>query len=182
MLLVQITASGQGAGARQARRPQATVVVVTERERIDYEWDWLGNQVGWDDDASSFYERSLGTITNGRTEEGEARPSALYLATNIDNAVLACEGDAPSRSPAQQLSLLRCAPKSSGIEGGWDGAGWVEVDYGDSGNVESFTVHGECRGSARAIRELDAAKRGYTTRTGARDWRTKWPSARHRAH
>ena len=91
--------------------------VVTEGERID-DWDWLGNQTSWDDDASSFYEHSLGTITNGRDEEGEARPSALYLATNIDSI--------------------------PGIEGGWDGAGWVEVDYGDSGNVESFTVHGEC--------------------------------------
>jgi hypothetical protein len=76
--------------------------VVTGRQRIDYEWDWLGNQVGWDDDASSFYERSIGAITNGRTEGGGARPSALYLATNIDTV--------------------------PGIESGWDGAGWLEVE------------------------------------------------------
>ncbi|MBN8614789.1 MAG: RHS repeat-associated core domain-containing protein [Deltaproteobacteria bacterium] len=90
---------------------------MTEGERID-DWDWLGNQVGWDDDASSFYERSLGAITNGRDEGDDTRPSALYFATNIDSV--------------------------AGIESGWDGAGWVEVAYGDSGNVTSFTVHGEC--------------------------------------
>jgi hypothetical protein len=83
---------------------------VTEGEHIDYEWDWLGNQVGWDDDASSFYERSIGAISNGRTEGGGARPSASV----------------------------------AGIESGWDGAGWVEVEYGAGGNVSSFTVHGAC--------------------------------------
>jgi hypothetical protein len=31
-----------------------------------------------------------------------------------------------------------------GIESGWDGAGWVEVEYGAGGNVSSFTVHGAC--------------------------------------
>ncbi len=115
-------AAANGADPMQPRpAPSAGGAPADRVNVLDYEWDWLGNQVAWDDDASSFYERSLGTITNGRTEEGGARPSALYLATNIDS--------------------------SPGIEGGWDGAGWVEVDYGDSGNVESFTVHGECTDS-----------------------------------
>ncbi|MBN8611330.1 MAG: hypothetical protein J0L92_12125 [Deltaproteobacteria bacterium] len=78
---------------------------MTEGERID--------------DAWSFYERSLGTLTSGNDEDADAaRPSALYLATNI--------------------------PESGGVESSWDGAGWVEVAYGVSGNVSSFTVHGEC--------------------------------------
>jgi RHS repeat-associated protein len=30
------------------------------------------------------------------------------------------------------------------VDPGWNGAGWVEVEYGISGNVASFTVHGQC--------------------------------------
>ncbi|MBX7192442.1 MAG: EndoU domain-containing protein [Sandaracinaceae bacterium] len=62
-----------------------------------------------------FYERGIGAITNGRDVGG--RPSALYLTTNIP---------------------------STGVESGWEGAGWVEASYGVSGNVTSFTVHGQC--------------------------------------
>jgi hypothetical protein len=32
---------------------------------LDYAWDWLGNEVERLDDAWSFYERSLGTLTSG---------------------------------------------------------------------------------------------------------------------
>jgi hypothetical protein len=68
---------------------------------------------------SSEVERSLGTLTSGNDANASApRPSALYLATNIDDV--------------------------GGVESTWDGAGWVEVQYGVSGNVTSFTVHGEC--------------------------------------
>ncbi len=95
---------------------------------VDVRHDGRGHaastQIEWHDDAwedsqrpngQTFYERGIGQITNGREIGG--RPSALYLSTNI---------------PA------------SGVELGWEGAGWVEVAYGVSGNVESFTVHGQC--------------------------------------
>ncbi len=99
--------------------PDHLGAVPTDRVRaLDYDWDWLGNEVERLDDQYAFYERSLGTLTSGNDEHaGGGRPSALYLATNIPD---------------------------SGVEGTWDGAGWVEVVYGVSGNVRSFTVHGEC--------------------------------------
>jgi RHS repeat-associated protein len=76
----------------------------------------LGVQVS---SRSGEVERSLGTLTSGNDpDSGGGRPSALYLATNIDGA--------------------------GGVESTWDGAGWVEVQYGVSGNVSSFTVHGQC--------------------------------------
>lgn len=77
------------------------------------------NEVERIDDAWTFYERSLGTLTSGIDEDAEMpRPSALHLASNI--------------------------PASGGVESTWNGAGWVEVAYGASGNVTSFTVHGQC--------------------------------------
>jgi len=60
---------------------------------------------------------SIGEITNGR--DIDRRPGALYLSTNI--------------------------PPSGGIESTWGGAGWVEVNYGQGGNVSDYTVHGQCQ-------------------------------------
>jgi len=119
-------ASAANANAPMHPRPAPMVgeSPTTRIQQLDYEWDWLGNQIEWLDDAwedaqrpsgQTFYERGIGNITNGRDVGG--RPSALYLSTNIP---------------------------SSGVEPGWEGAGWVEVAYGVSGNVESFTVHGQC--------------------------------------
>jgi RHS repeat-associated protein len=88
----------------------------TRVSQLDYAFDWLGNQTQWDDDAWSFFERSIGRITNGR-ETGN-RPGALYLSTNIT---------------------------TGGIESTWGGAGWVEVNYGQGGNVSDYTVHGQCQ-------------------------------------
>ena len=126
------------AGARSAtstgrtRQPRpASMIGQSHGERIqqlDYEWDYLGNQIRWLDDAfeaesrgEMFYERGIGEITNGNStgaSAGSLRPSALYLSTNIDT--------------------------TGGVDPSWNGAGWVEVDYGISGNVASFTVHGQC--------------------------------------
>jgi RHS repeat-associated protein len=39
---------------------------------------------------------------------------------------------------------------AGGVDPSWNGAGWVEVDYGISGNVASFTVHGQCHDNAPA--------------------------------
>jgi RHS repeat-associated protein len=97
--------------------PRVGALPANRVENINYAYDWLGNQTEWHDDQSSFFERSIGEITNGR-ETGN-RPGALYLSTNI--------------------------PGSGGIESTWGGAGWVEVNYGQGGNVSDYTVHGQCQ-------------------------------------
>jgi RHS repeat-associated protein len=51
-------------------------------QRILYQsfnYDWLGNSTGTDDDAKGFYDRSLGTIAQGNTTRG---PYQLYAAGN----------------------------------------------------------------------------------------------------
>jgi RHS repeat-associated protein len=123
-------AAGPNADDPMQPRP-ASMIGQSHGERIqqlDYEWDYLGNQIRWLDDAfeaesrgEMFYERGIGEITNGNStgaSAGSLRPSALYLSTNIDT--------------------------TGGVDPGWNGAGWVEVEYGISGNVASFTVHGQC--------------------------------------
>ena len=97
------------------QEPAPMVADTTSANRVvslTWSWDYLANQTSWTDDSHAFYERSLGAITNGNDESGQ-RPSAIYLASNID---------------------LGTGP----------GAGWVEVDYGDGGNVTAMTVHGQC--------------------------------------
>ncbi|MCB9634610.1 MAG: hypothetical protein H6721_20995, partial [Sandaracinus sp.] len=107
-----------------AALPEARVVNLT------YETDWLANVVEWTDDAASFYERSLGEITNGSLADGD-RPAALRLATNLPEAQTA--GD--------------------------DLGGYVTVDYGQNGNVVAMTVHARCADApARAcVDDRDAA-------------------------
>lgn len=90
---------------------------------LDWSWDWLGNNTSWNDDADSFYERSAGRISNGVGDTGltgatSPRPSALYLASTVPTT-------------------------ANGLADGTRD-GWVEVQYGVSGNVTSYTVHGAC--------------------------------------
>ncbi|MBN4049561.1 hypothetical protein JYT86_00725, partial [bacterium AH-315-N03] len=80
---------------------------------LNWSWDYLANQTEWDDDQQSFYERSIGRIDNGDALSDTLRPSALYLASNVD------------------------------VAGGTD-RGWVEVDYGEGGNMRAMTVHAQC--------------------------------------
>jgi len=86
---------------------------------LEYSHDWLANMTSWTDDASVFYERSIGEIVNGNDLSPNQtaptyRPSALYLASNL-------------------------APGTTGDRGGW-----LEADYGVSGNLLSMTVHAQC--------------------------------------
>ncbi|MFT3925550.1 MAG: SpvB/TcaC N-terminal domain-containing protein [Myxococcales bacterium] len=85
---------------------------------LEYSYDWLANMTSWDDDGHMFYERSLGSITNGANLATGAsparRPSALYLASNLD--------------PSTPTDL----------------GGWVETDYGRGGNLLAMTVHARC--------------------------------------
>ncbi|MBI4511515.1 MAG: hypothetical protein HY698_17915 [Deltaproteobacteria bacterium] len=93
-----------------ARMPEGRVA------NLMWQYDWLGNMTHWTDDANAFYERSIGTITNGNAAGASGaslRPSALYLASDL-------------RGPAT------------------DRGGWVEMDYGVSGNAVAMTVHAQC--------------------------------------
>jgi RHS repeat-associated protein len=83
-----------------------------------WEWDWLGNMTEWTDDAQQFYERSIGDITNGHDLGASARPSALYVSTNLD---VVTDGT-----------------------GGWVEVDYDPERGGSGGNVTSLTVHGEC--------------------------------------
>ncbi|HJL44359.1 MAG TPA: RHS repeat-associated core domain-containing protein, partial [Polyangiaceae bacterium LLY-WYZ-15_(1-7)] len=104
------------------RTSPAPVVGTVPGERVmslTWDVDWLGNVTDWSDDAHHFYERSLGATHNGADIDPSSRPSALYLAADLEG------------------------PPS-------DRGGWVEMDYGESGNLEMMTVHGTCADAAGA--------------------------------
>ena len=89
-------------------------------ESMSWRYDWLANMTSWTDDASSFYERSIGDdLANGADDTVQRRPSALYLSSNL-----------PTSEPS--------------YDAGVDRGGWLEVEYGVSGNVVALTVHGQC--------------------------------------
>ena len=100
---------------------------------ITYDYDWLGNQTVWNDDAHAFYERSLGTSdasrrdllngTDANESAGGHRPAALYFASNVDHVLFQ-----ERRAAATAI----------------DRGGYLEVEYGESGNVLSMTVRAQC--------------------------------------
>jgi RHS repeat-associated protein len=63
------------------RRAKPTPQVSFARRLLEqrYDYDWLGNTTRTTDDADGFYERSLGTVTNGAAAAG---PHQLKAATN----------------------------------------------------------------------------------------------------
>jgi len=85
---------------------------------LQYSHDWLANNTSWHDDANVFYERSIGSIVNGAD-----------LSSN-------------SAMPADRPSALYLAVDLDGT--GPDLGGWLETDYGVSGNVLGLTVHAQC--------------------------------------
>ena len=104
------------------RPTPAAMAAALPAERVNtlrWRYDWLGNMQEWTDDASSFYERSLGDIENGADRATHERPGALHLASNIQKS-------------------------ASTIDVGADRGGWVEADYGENGNVVAMTVHAQC--------------------------------------
>ncbi|MDH5493723.1 MAG: RHS repeat-associated core domain-containing protein, partial [Myxococcales bacterium] len=115
---------------------------------LAYEYDWLGNMVEWSDDAGSFYERSLGPggqIGNGFDDPADAaaapsegrRPAALYLSSNIRTS-----------------SGLPLSP----------GNGWLSLEYGEGGNVETMTVRAECTDAGAAGSCVDDPTLSYDAR------------------
>ena len=111
------------------RRKPAPMVSTLPAERpvsFTYAYDWLANMTEWTDDASAFYERSLGGggsggggILNGH--EAGARPGALYFASNIDSSL-----------------------GGGTVDPAIDRGGYVTLEYGVGGNVRSMTVRGQC--------------------------------------
>lgn len=99
--------------------PMVAALPETRVISLTFQHDWLANLVDWTDDAHSFYERSIGTVTNG-SGEPDGRPSALRLATNL-----------PTSPPAQ-------------VEPGVDRGGWAYLEYGEGGNVIAMTVRAQC--------------------------------------
>jgi RHS repeat-associated protein len=103
---------------REEPAPMMPVMPSNRVAQLNYDYDWLANMTSFTDNASSFYERSIGTITNGDTVAGR-RPSAMYISSHLPIG-------APSYSP------------------GTDRGGYVELDYGVSGNAVAMTVHARC--------------------------------------
>src|SRR6185503_16114684 len=95
--------------------PMVSALPTSRAASLTWEHDWLGNVTEWTDDAHAFYERSIGAATNG----ADVGVAADLRPTAI---YLAADLDGP--------------PTSRG--------GWLELDYGESGNVAAMTVHGEC--------------------------------------
>ncbi len=120
-------------GADPMRRQPAPMLPQMASDRVktlEYRHDWLANQVSWIDDTlgsngegTSFYERSIGQegqLVNGADEDIDAlRPAALYFSAQLPTA-------APS------------------FDAGIDRGGWVDLEYGESGNVEEMTVRAQC--------------------------------------
>ncbi|MAQ18085.1 MAG: hypothetical protein CMN30_25215 [Sandaracinus sp.] len=120
------------------RRDPAPMVSALPAERphdFRYQYDWLANQTRWTDDSGVFYERSLGEdIVNGQDIGG--RPSALYFSSNILTEGAIMSGVAAGETlpnPAR------------------DRGGWVSLEYGESGNVRSMTVRGQCHDTTMQI-------------------------------
>ncbi|HBQ17788.1 MAG TPA: hypothetical protein DEF51_43895 [Myxococcales bacterium] len=108
---------------RTTPAPMAAALPPERVRSLTWQYDWLGNMQEWTDDAHAFYERSLGDIENGADRAAHERPAALHLATDIRQS---------SQPPVS-------------IDVGEDRGGWVELTYGQSGNVVEMTVHGQCR-------------------------------------
>ncbi len=115
---------------RELPAPSVTELPGTRVMSLTWEYDFLGNTTEWTDDAHAFFERSLDRITNG-VDEPDGRPSALRLAGSVGS----------TRHAFDAVT---------------DRGGWVEVDYGDSGNVSAMTVHGRCHDASAAALCVDA--------------------------
>lgn len=120
---------------------------------LTWEYDWLGNNVDWTDDAHAFFERSIGDSTSGDIDAGE-RPTALRLASNL-----------PESEPAYDAMI--------------DRGGYAELDYGDSGNVVAVTVHAECRDVDSTTRCYDDRSTGIDARRTALRARCECASEQH---
>ena len=104
------------------RKPAPMVSSHAERRlsELSYDYDWLGNMTSWRDPGEqAFHERELGEIRNGASLSADSRPSALYSASDL-----------PSTPSTYSASA--------------DRGGYLQMTYGEGGNVETVTAHGQC--------------------------------------
>ena len=114
-------ASGAADPMRTDPAPMAPSLPTERVNSLTWEYDWLGNMQDWTDDAASFYERSIGDIENG-----------------ADRAT-------PERRPRSTSRATSGGKSGNGtIDNGVDRGGWVELQYGEDGNVASMLVHAQC--------------------------------------
>jgi RHS repeat-associated protein len=74
--------AGTGGAATDPRMAKPSPHVSFEKRVLwqTFKYDWLGNTTSTDDDAKGFYDRSLGTVTNGTENAG---PYQLKAASNV---------------------------------------------------------------------------------------------------
>ena len=127
---------------RREPAPMVSGAAPSRVTSLSYRYDWLGNMTSWDDPAAqAFHERELGAILNGTDAGGDERPSALYMASDLPEA-------------------------STTYSATTDRGGYLRVGYGEGGNVESLTVHGQCRDASASLLCADL---GGTGDDAARD-------------
>jgi len=74
------TATGGAASDPRMAKPSPQVSFNKRVLWQSFKYDWLGNTTETDDDAKGFYDRSLGTVTNGSANAG---PYQLKAASNV---------------------------------------------------------------------------------------------------
>ncbi|WP_394845130.1 hypothetical protein LZC95_49765 [Pendulispora brunnea] len=117
------------AKSTERTRPMPFVAFPSRIKNEQYSYDWLGNVVQSKDDASGFYDRSLGTQTHGTAENG---PYQLRHASNRDaGGALAGDLDAAYDDAGNLTTLIvlrdgPCMP-SSALCGQRFGYEWDEV-------------------------------------------------------
>lgn len=126
---------------RAGAAPMASKVPTARVSNLEYQHDWLANMVDWTEQSNpAFYERSIGTITNGNGLGAGYRPSALYLASDLTG-------------PATD-------------KGGWIevdyGTGTPTASSG--GNVTAMTVHAQCINESASLICADPGGPNLTTR------------------
>jgi RHS repeat-associated protein len=75
-------------------RPSPHVAFASRIQSQTFQYDWLGNTSSTADDASGFYDRSLGTITNGTATLGPHQLRTASISTGSRSGALATLYDA----------------------------------------------------------------------------------------
>jgi len=140
------------------RATPAPAVATTPASRVvdlQYNYDWLANMNEWADDTSSFYERSIGDSRSGYGDVESslaARPGALYFSANL-----------PASAPGYSAAA--------------DRGGYLELTYGEGGDVTTMTVHAQCR-DVSAVATCWAPSTPAGSDTGGVGWAARRTQAR----
>jgi RHS repeat-associated protein len=107
-----------GDPAQQDRRRAAPSPHVRFDERVlwqTFDYDWLGNTAGSEDDARGFYDRSLGDVTNASAADKPYQLSGASSGDSLRGGRLATEYDAAGN--LTRLDVLREASGSNCLGG-----------------------------------------------------------------